>query len=213
MDLATLLPISWQFVHNYHRCKALVAAADERADLGLAGVALAGDLRRAAVVLAHATLEDFIRSLVEIRLPLAEARYLKTVPLLLGEDAARSTQYTLSDLVFYREQPVGEVIRRSVIAYLAGITYNRVDQIALALDQIGLSRSLLANDGKELAAMMARRHHIAHRADRAEDKSGGEPMSRPIESPTVTGWIDAVFRFGDAVTNSLAASSTEGGVG
>ena len=205
--MSTLLPISWRFTHNYHRCKDLVEAADGLMNRSIAGDSLPDDLRRAAVLLAHATLEDLIRSLAEVRLPLADAKHLKTIPLLVEEETTRGPRYDLSDLAFYREQPVGEVIQRSVIAHLAGVTYNSIGQLALALDQIGLPRNLLEGYGGEFAAMMTRRHHIAHRADRNEENGGGDPMFRAIESDTVQGWIEAVFRFGDSVIGALSTSS------
>ena len=57
------------------------------------------DILRSAVVFLHATLEDFLRSLLEWKLPTAQASYLKDVPL-VGKKP-RST-FSLDDLALFR---------------------------------------------------------------------------------------------------------------
>ena len=195
-----------RFNNNCNRCTDLIEAADKMTDTPMRSFALRDDIRRAAVLLAHAGLEDLLRSLAEIRLPHREATWLRSIPLVVDEAASKGAKYDLGDLAAYRGEQVSEVIRRSVVASLLKATYNDVAQVGNALDQIGLRRDLMEPYGGDLAAMMNRRHHIAHRADRNEDRREGEPMLQTIDSAVVSSWLDAVVGLGGAIINTLSAA-------
>lgn len=167
----------------------------------LVGPSLRSDMIRAGVVLSHAALEDLIRSLAEIRLPFAQAAVLRTIPLIDTGDESKA-KFDLGDLVGHRERTVDYVIRKSVVAHLSRTTYNNVEQLAFTLDQLGLPRKLLAAHGSNLAALMSRRHHIAHRADRGER---GEGYLRAIDLTTVSTWVQSVEEFGESLLLSFIA--------
>jgi hypothetical protein len=148
------------------------------------------DLLRAAVVLLHATLEDFLRSVAMARLPGSEAEVVKQIPL-AGSDIRRPT-FNLGELSIHRGRLVDEVIADSVDAYLSRVSYNDTDEVAKLLDDIDLKIAPVRPYLSRLAAMMSRRHHIAHRFDRNESSGRGHHQARSISRATVEGWIVAV---------------------
>ncbi len=158
---------------------------------------------RAAVLLTHAALEDLLGNFGEILLPKASAKVLRVIPLIDATTETR-TKHDLGDLTTDRGQTVSEVIRRSVVAHLSHATYNNVDQIARALNQMGLPRNLLDGHGSNLAALITRRHHIAHRADRYEGEGISHGFCRVIDLTTVSIWIKSVQDFGRSVTQAIA---------
>lgn len=69
------------------------------------------DVLRSAVVFLHATLEDFLRTLLAWRLPQAEAAHLKEVP--LAGKKPRST-FTLDELAVSGHHPARPLQRAAV---------------------------------------------------------------------------------------------------
>ena len=159
------------------------------------------DLLRAAVVLLHATLEDFLRSLASIRLPTSSVEVLKQIPF-TGSDG-RKTNVTLGDLNAYRGKTINEVIDKSVQSFLSRASYNNIHDLKKLLADIRLAPSLADGLAPDLAAMMARRHHIAHRFDTNESKGRGHHQARTIKKDLVSEWIDVVDRFVHTVLDAV----------
>jgi hypothetical protein len=148
------------------------------------------DILRAAVVLLHSTLEDFLRFVAMNRLPAAGAEVLKQVPFPGGD--GRKTTFTLGDLAAYRGSSVDEVIASSVKTYLARSSYNNTDELAKLLTDVGLPPSLMRPYASHLATMMARRHLIVHRVDGNEQSGRGHHQAHSISKAIVQAWIAAV---------------------
>lgn len=148
------------------------------------------DILRAAVVLLHSTLEDFLRFVASNRLPAAGAEVLKQMPFPIGD--GRKTTLTLGELARYRGRPVDDVIAEVIEAFLDRSSYNSVPELAKLMLDIGLQPSLLRPYASRLAAMMARRHLIAHRVDRNERRGRGHHQARSISRAMVESWIVAV---------------------
>jgi hypothetical protein len=158
------------------------------------------DILRAAVVLLHATLEDFLRSLAEWKLPTGPAEVLAEIPL---SGAGRGSRFGLHELAAYRGQTVDEVIVKSVRQHLERSSYNHPGDIEATLAVIGCKIKIDKLDRSELAAMMARRHWIAHRLDANPEKGSGHHRVKSLANSSVTVWIAAVERLGREVLSTF----------
>jgi hypothetical protein len=154
------------------------------------------DLLRAAVVLLHATLEDLLRSLAEWKLPMASPESLAEIPL---AGTKRGTRVGLQELAGFRGRTVDEVIADSVKEHLEKSNDNHPGDVKSTLEQIGLDPRIVDGYSAELAAMMTRRHWIAHRADRNTRRGAGHHPTKSLPSLAVSRWIDAVEQFGQDI--------------
>ena len=179
------------------------------------------DLLRAAVVLLHATLEDLLRSLeielidrcVHPRMRLDNVRFA-----LPGEGKLRET-IRLSELVgAYPTANVQHVLADALAAHkperlvqLEGATYNDVGEVKRALTRVqvpsGANRAapygLNIADWGLIATMMARRHLIAHRADRNDNVGRGHHLAKPLSATVFQTWVDTVRKLGNSVQQRL----------
>jgi hypothetical protein len=163
--------------------------------------AVAGDIGRAAVVFLHAALEDFMRTIVGLYLPLAEQSVLDGIPLAGNEDG-RPAKFSLGRLVVHREKTVQQVIGDSVEGYLRRLTFNNTTDIASHLRMIGFAEDVRSYYAT-LDSMMARRHQIVHRADVPGGGHGDDPQD--VDGNEVHGWAMCVRGLvSDIVSSDLA---------
>ncbi len=155
------------------------------------------DLLRAAVVLLHATLEDLLRSLAEWRLPGAPAASLADI--WFAGSRKSKEKLDLGDLTDFRGQTIDSVIARSVKAHLERSSYNHPGEIVEILDKIGVSYTIPTPQRNALAALMSRRHQIAHRADRNPLSGAGHQMAVSISASIVNSWISVVEQVGTEI--------------
>ena len=158
------------------------------------------DILRSAVVFLHATLEDFLRSLLEWKLPSAQASYLKEVP--LAGKKPRQT-FTLDDLALFRGSTINDLISRSVADHLERSNFNDPGEVSAVLERIGLLPSLLDPYRGKLGPLMKRRHWIVHRADRNTATGSGQHAALGLQKATVETWSNAVKQFGTSVLNQI----------
>jgi hypothetical protein len=154
----------------------------------------ANDILRAMVVLNHAYLEDFLRTLGTTFLPVADMSALDNVPLAGSGTKDRAEKFFLGKLTQHRGKTVDDVIRISVLEDLERRSFNSVTEIISFLETIGVSpqngdwntdlkkMSQLGEETKyggmaALDEMIRRRHNIVHRADKTKDGAGLEPVS------------------------------------
>jgi hypothetical protein len=154
------------------------------------------DLLRSAVVLLHAALEDLLRSLAEWKLPTARPEIFAEVPLAGTRGKIR---FGLQDLAGFRGQSVGDIISQSIKEHLERSNFNHPGDIKAVLESIGLDPRIIDPVAAELAAMMSRRHWIAHRVDWHQDKERGRHQVKSLSNLTVTRWLVAVENFGQEV--------------
>ncbi len=147
------------------------------------------DLLRAAVVLLHAALEDFVRSLVAWRLPISDPETIKKSKL----------HVPLEQLLSKRDQSVDSIVLETIDELLSHRTYNSKDDVATALKSIGIETSGLKV--ADLAVAMMRRHKIVHRADRASENESARV--NPIQADHVKKWISNVDEFTRIVLEKL----------
>lgn len=188
---------------NLTRVRALVAVYQERAGRGSGRRPVeTTDLLRAAVVFLHAAMEDVLRSMLEWKWPQTTLKSsLEDVGLLIGSDLQR--KISLADLLVYRGSSIDDVIRLSIGAHLAKSNFNNVGEIKKALKRSDLSQTLVSGFEGDLAAMMARRHLIVHRADRHDVGGSGHHAAASLGQGLVENWIAAVEGFCKGIVAAL----------
>jgi hypothetical protein len=150
-------------------------------------------------------LEDFLRSLALVLLPIADEQVLDGVPLAGLGKSGRPEKFFLGKLGRHRGKSVDDVIKESVSEYLDRSTFNNVTEIMAFLDSVDvcltdeedpvLSSVLPMTDLSEILPllndMMQRRHHIVHRADQAKTSNNLQPVD-PVQ---VQSWLNATMSF------------------
>jgi hypothetical protein len=150
------------------------------------------DLLRAAVLFLHATLEEALRAITLWRLPLATtAAHFEDVRIALSPDDRRP-RVVLGDLAHLQTKTVGELIRDSVEAHLERASINNLAELKTTLVRCGIDPAVVASQAPQLAALMLRRHRIAHRADNNSSSGPGHHAARSLDMTTVEQWIGAV---------------------
>jgi hypothetical protein len=96
------------------------------------------DIFRSVVVLTHAHLEDFLRTMGKAFLPQSDHRTLNDVLLVGSSDSGRAEKFYLGSLACHRGKLVDDVIRESVDEYLGRVSFNNTTDIMNFLKQIGL---------------------------------------------------------------------------
>ena len=117
---------------NFNRTMSLVQEADRlKAEIS-------SEILRAVIVLNHAYLEDFLRTLAFAFLPIAGEKALEGVPLAGIGRAERAEKFYLGKLLQHRGKSVDDVILESVSAYLERSTFNSVAEVMGFLESICL---------------------------------------------------------------------------
>ncbi len=151
----------------------------------------AAEILRAVVVLNHAYLEDFLRSVAFWLMPIADEETLNKIP--LAGASGRAEKFQLGRLAEHRGKKVDDVIRESVEAHMERSTFNSVTEIMSFLESIDVrlpSRDEADSSSSGipvlaigdyalglLDTMIKRRHHIVHRADKANTGDGLEEIA------------------------------------
>lgn len=153
------------------------------------------DILRASVVLAHATLEDFLRTLAANLLPEAGEQTLNQIPLAGTSSSGRAEKFHLGRLTKYKGKSIDDVIAESILEHLEHSSYNSAADIASLLQSLGLKVSAVNHHFPLLEELMKRRHLIVHRADCAEPIGTQEQAVQSITPDEVINWTEAVILF------------------
>jgi len=160
------------------------------------------DILRAGVVFLHATVEEFLRGILEWRLPDQSEAILNGVSL-VGSGSDRAEKFLLGRLAAHRTKTVDALIRESVSASLTRSNFNSVAEIVSALTSVGLDKTPCEPFFPALTALMERRHQIVHRADRNPNHGQGHHHASSIGRHHVHEWAQAAQDFFDAVYAQL----------
>lgn len=190
------------FQRNADRVKHLIAVRDNVPDH------VREDILRSAVVLMHATLEDFLRNIAVLCFPVDDDKKLDGVSWRLGTDKPFD-RIPLGMLAKQRGRTVEEVLRLAIEADFAQKSFTDSTKIMGLLATLGLPDAKL--DGireflPSLDEMIARRHKIVHFADL--EKANEEHRERPIDADAVERWRDNMSLFVISVTG-LFCGATE----
>lgn len=166
------------------------------------------DILRAAIVLLHASLEDFLRSLAAVFLPAAEEEVLNSVPLVGTERSGRPEKFLLGKLAAHRGKTVDDVIKESVEQHLEYSNYNNASDIAALLGKIGVRVDAVESTFANLEKIIKRRHQIVHRADRVQSSGSGHHYARSINPNQVRSWVGVTKDFMTKVLNEIKDTGT-----
>ena len=176
------------------------------------------DVLRASVVVAHGTLEEFLRQLgVKLFLESDDVvSRLRDIPLANERNQIRAEKFTLADLERFRGISVDDLISKSVYDYYQRSTYNNVEDIINLLRTLDISYENIKVFLPDIATMIRRRHEIVHKTDmvRNEETQGEKGVSE-ITSSDVLRWIYAVIIFIYAILFYIATKKlvSEGKIG
>jgi hypothetical protein len=194
MDMESYLDLSLENFRRMNRLLDLAASNPDDSD----------DLMRAVIVMNHAYLEDFLRSLAERFLPLASEEVLNKVPL-VGRKG-RQDKFQLGALTAHRGKAVQDLIEISVRAYLARSNYNNTVEIATLLTELGFDVDRHNKDFALINELMKRRHEIVHRADRRKTPLG-DYSPRSIQPSDLGLWTNALRIFQMSVMAEVTEKS------
>jgi hypothetical protein len=154
------------------------------------------DILRAAVVLLHAQVEEFVRYVAGQALPFAGKQALDRIPLIgTGRWPKR---FLLGALTRHRGKPVESLLAESVQEHLAKRSFGSVGDIVAILGHSGIP-----GKGKRLrirrallASLIRRRHQIVHEGDVRRRRVPSLDLSlRGLSRGRVLQWLDAVEQF------------------
>ena len=106
------------------------------------------------------------------------------------------------DLAEFRQHSVDEIVRESVKKHLEKSNYNHPGDLVEQLRKLGLNQSIPQEVKTQLAAMMSRRHWIAHRADRYQlegEIPRGQTAEQAISEEQVREWVTTVSELGESI--------------
>lgn len=155
------------------------------------------DILRAAVILTHAYLEDFLRMLGRRLLPLASKEVLDQIP--LAGTSGRVQKFFLGSLKRHIDKAVEQVVQESVDEYLDKYTFNNSTEVVEFIENLGIK---VDSDLTTVNQMMRRRHQIAHRADRLLSETSEIYEIQPISPVDVANWVTATTAFIEHVVRS-----------
>lgn len=153
------------------------------------------DILRAATVLLHGSLEDVLRGVLIWKFPVANEQVLDGVPLVGLSEIGRAEKFLLGKLVGHRDKVVRDLIDESVRAYARLFTVNNTTDIAVFCNKAGVDATDVNGEFPLLAAMIERRHHIVHQADRNEEAGSGHHLTRSLSTERVEIWTRSTERF------------------
>jgi hypothetical protein len=163
---------------------------------------IADDIVRAAIVLAHAALDDFIRSIGRVRYARLKGQLLKDVPL-PGE---KDTKFNLAAIAEYGDRTVDELIQESLDAYFARKSFNSASEVFGFVKALGINAEAARPVLPLVDELMKRRHRIVHQAD-FEDSTQGHPARlNPDDARRLVLWTRALDGLVFTVLAELAPS-------
>lgn len=151
------------------------------------------DILRAAVVLSHATLEQLLRDLLALEADWSKD-FLQRIPL-AGAKQARAEKFSLADLKEFGDRSVAELVQESVDEHLMKRSFTEVRDVVEVLTMCGIQVQSCEHHFGDLAALMERRHHIAHTADIDDETGRGPQITRSISAKQVERWHRTVTAF------------------
>ena len=194
-----------RFHQNIERVQNLVRLRDfvSREKSGNTDLQQGDDILRAALVFLHATLEDFLRSILAWKLPEAAPEEIDRIPL-TGQSQKTPTKFNLGSLAAFKKLSIDELIRKSVRDHLEKwVSFNDLAQVDSALRTCGLD---LGNfDYGTLNFIMSRRHNIVHHADAKSLDANDSPLS-PISIGELDSAIAASRLFIDRISTEIQKS-------
>ena len=162
------------------------------------------DILRSAVVLNHASLDNFLRQIARHKMANSGKDYLHMIPLYIQSKAGLD-KFRLLHLYEFRDKTVNQVILDSIIKHYERISFNKIYDITRTFEkEFGFNISSLEKFFPILEKMMKRRHQIVHNAD--NEKSQGLFTIESMDLDDVKLWLITTRDFGIALANIVVNS-------
>jgi hypothetical protein len=152
------------------------------------------DLLRVTVVMLHSTFEDFLRNLLNWKLPSANKEKLNKIPLVTSNYDSRKTKFELGELIEHKSKSIDDLIKESVKEYLNSQSFNNTKDVTGALRDIELDvNDEIRKYFPEIEQMISRRHNIVHQADK-DFRIGDTSLHRvkPINLKQIIKWQNSI---------------------
>lgn len=163
------------------------------------------DILRGSLVLLHAGMEDYLRSLMVWKINTYSEDALNAYGFANGTKRPL-TKISLGELSVHRGKTVDELIFISVKSHLEEYqSFNDLGEVKKALKQCGIAAGFVeTRDFGRLPEMISRRHNIVHKADRNDVDGGqGNHRTKSLSKTTVEGYVAAVKSLRDFVSENL----------
>jgi hypothetical protein len=166
----------------------------------------ASDILRSAVVLLHASLEEFLRGIFELRAANANADLLRRIGFYGRNSDERKQSIELQFMAAFRGTNVDQFIEEMIQRHMdEKQSFSQWERTVSMLQGIGLS--LTSNEvgrlRKPISALMQRRHLIVHQADLSRTRGRGQQRTTSLGKLRVSAWIKAVSDLADAISDKL----------
>lgn len=166
------------------------------------------DVLRAALVLLHASMEDYLRSLLSWKVGTFGEETLNKYGFPNGTKRP-PTKITLGELSVHRGKTVNDLIEEAVKGHLEEFqSFNDLGEVKKALEQCGVDHDTVdTKNFGDLPAMISRRHNIVHKADRNDVAGGqGNHKTKSIGSATVQNYLKSVKHLRNFVLEELGVA-------
>lgn len=196
--------IVFLFDKNFRRANSLIELYLSLPKKGYS-VYARSDLLRVTIVMLHSTLEDFLRNLLNWKLPeVANKDLLSKIPINANNQFDnRKTKFGLDELVDYKGKTIDEIISVSIKNHLDTISFNSVEDIVSNLKKINIRPSVqMENYFPLISEMIDRRHNIVHQADR-ELIPGKISRIKSINYKTVLKYKNTVDKMVNEIVNQI----------
>ncbi len=151
------------------------------------------DILRSTTVLAHATLEDYLRNLLSWKLPTETKEKINKIPLIGTSSSGQATKFFLGELVAHKGKTIDDILTLSIDEYLEKTSFNNTDDIVKALKDISLNITPeIQSTFPKLNEMINRRHNIVHRADRGNNSGRGHHKVKSLSVRQIESWKQAI---------------------
>ena len=190
-----------RFADQVRRARGLLTAS---AAVGEPDAAL--DVRRAAVVLLHAALEDLVRAVQRRRLPRASPDVLNRIPIPVLPDGPPREKVGLGVLIDqFDGKSVREAVAICVGEYVDRRAYSNPAELARALREVGVTdtAAVLGTDARVLSLIASRRHQIVHRGDHDPAPGASATQTSPLAKARVWYWSVHVEQVGGRIVAAV----------
>lgn len=142
------------------------------------------DVLRSAVVLLHASFEDYFRTILIQWLPLkAQTATLKEISL-PTRSGKRAEKFSFVDLIEYKEKNIEELLKDAVNKKFHATSFNNYKDIISWMKKIGLNDKGFSRQD-EIEKAIKRRHTIVHETDRKDDGNLNK-----LETKNIQKWME-----------------------
>ncbi len=163
------------------------------------------DVLRGALVLLHAGMEEYLRSLMIWKIATYDRETLDNYGFANGTKRPPA-KISLGELASHRGKSVDDLIAGAVRSHLEDFqSFNDLGEVKKSLRQCGISQDQLdANNFGSIPELIKRRHNIVHRADRNDVQGGqGNHSTKSLRKATLESYLAAVRALSAFVSANL----------